>query len=109
MKQRKGVTLTKPKAAPALKLPRAGEVACDEVLFERLRLLRKRLADERGLPPASFFSDVSLRQMAREYPASDREFARISGVGEKKLQEFGAVFLVEIAERFAPIRARSFQ
>jgi ATP-dependent DNA helicase RecQ len=36
--------------------------------------------------------------MAREYPTSDREFARISGVGERKRQEFGAVFLGEIAE-----------
>jgi ATP-dependent DNA helicase RecQ len=98
LKQRKGVTLTKPKAAPPLKLPRAGEVACDEVLFERLRQLRKRLADERGLPPYIIFSDVSLRQMAREYPTNDREFARISGVGERKRQEFGAVFLAEIAE-----------
>jgi ATP-dependent DNA helicase RecQ len=35
--------------------------------------------------------------MARDYPASEREFARISGVGEKKLREFGAVFLAEIA------------
>jgi ATP-dependent DNA helicase RecQ len=98
LKERKGVTLTKPKAAPALKLPRAGEVACDEVLFEQLRRLRKRLADERGLPPYIIFSDVSLRQMAREYPISDREFARISGVGERKRQEFGAVFLTEVAE-----------
>ncbi|PYJ93597.1 MAG: DNA helicase RecQ, partial [Verrucomicrobia bacterium] len=43
------------------------------------------------------FSDVSLRQMARQYPTNEREFARISGVGERKLQEFGAAFLAEIA------------
>jgi len=35
--------------------------------------------------------------MARNYPANDREFSRISGVGEKKLQEFGEIFLTEIA------------
>ena len=35
--------------------------------------------------------------MARDYPASEREFARITGVGEKKLQEFGDAFLAEIA------------
>jgi len=35
--------------------------------------------------------------MAREYPTHEREFARISGVGEKKLREFGAGFLAEIA------------
>ena len=36
--------------------------------------------------------------MARDLPADEREFRNISGVGEKKLQEFGAIFLSEIAE-----------
>ena len=76
---------------------RVGEIACDEALFEKLRGLRKQLADERGVPPYIIFSDVSLRQMARFYPASDREFSRISGVGDKKLREFGEMFLREIA------------
>jgi ATP-dependent DNA helicase RecQ len=84
-------------AVPEPKAHRAGEIACDESLFERLRLFRKRLADERNVPPYIIFSDVSLRQMARDYPADQREFARISGVGEKKLAEFGALFLAEIA------------
>jgi len=66
-------------------------------LFEKLRALRKQLADERSVPSYIIFSDVSLRQMARLYPASDQDFARISGVGEKKLREFGAAFLGEIA------------
>jgi len=38
-----------------------------------------------------------LRQMARFYPANERDFSRISGVGERKLREFGRVFLDEIA------------
>jgi len=97
LKQRRRISLTRPVSAPAQKTRRAGEIACDEPLFDRLRHLRKRLADERGVPPYIVFSDVSLRQMARDYPANEREFARISGVGEKKLQEFGAVFLAEIA------------
>jgi ATP-dependent DNA helicase RecQ len=73
-------------------------IVCDEVLFERLRALRKRLADERDVPAYVVFSDVALRQMAREYPSNEREFSRISGVGESKLREFGAVFMSEIAE-----------
>ncbi len=97
LKERRRITLTKPVSAPAQKARRAGEIACDEALFEHLRQLRKRLADERGVPPYIVFSDVSLRQMAHDYPANEREFARISGVGEKKLQEFGAVFLAEVA------------
>jgi ATP-dependent DNA helicase RecQ len=97
LKQRRKVTLTKPVTAPESKVHRAGEIACDEVLFDRLRKLRKRLADERNVPAYIVFSDVALRQMARDYPDSEREFARISGVGEKKLREFGNVFLAEIA------------
>jgi ATP-dependent DNA helicase RecQ len=100
LKQRKPVHLTQPVSAPEPQehAPRAGEIACDEALFERLRALRGRLAADRGVPPYIIFSDVALRQMARRYPASEREFAGISGVGEKKLREFGAVFLAEIAE-----------
>src|SRR5580658_9681197 len=100
LRERKKIVLTKPMAAPPAapeKMPRAGAIACDEELFERLRRLRKTLADERAVPAYIVFSDVALRQMARYYPASDEEFSRISGVGEKKLQEFGAVFLAEIA------------
>jgi ATP-dependent DNA helicase RecQ len=98
LKQRKPVKLTRPMAPPQLqeKARRAGEIACDEVLFDRLRQLRKRLADERDVPAYIVFSDVALRQMARECPGNEREFARISGVGEKKLREFGNLFLAEI-------------
>jgi ATP-dependent DNA helicase RecQ len=98
LKLRKPVILTKPMAAPEQKLPRVGDIACDEGLFERLRGLRRRLADERGVPPYIIFSDVTLRQMAREYPSSERELSRINGVGEKKRIEFGEKFLAEVAE-----------
>ena len=96
LKTRRKITLTKPVQPNGPQKQRAGEIACDEALFEKLRALRKQLADERGLPSYIIFSDVALRQMARFYPASDREFSRISGVGDKKLREFGAVFLGEI-------------
>jgi len=97
LKQRTKVTLTKPVVAPETKTHHVGEINCDEALFERLRQLRKTLADERDVPAYIIFSDVALRQMARNYPENERDFARISGVGEKKLREFGAVFLGEIA------------
>ena len=97
LKERKTVTLTKPLAAPEKQVSRIGEIECDEELFERLRQLRKRLADERGMPAYIVFSDVALRQMARDYPGNADEFVRISGVGEKKLKEFGDIFLMEIA------------
>jgi ATP-dependent DNA helicase RecQ len=97
LKERRKITLTKPAVAPETKVRHVGEITCDEVLFERLRALRKTLADERDVPAYIIFSDVALRQMARNYPESERDFARISGVGEKKLREFGDIFLGEIA------------
>ena len=97
LKSRQKITLTKPVAPTEPAKHRAGEIACDEVLFEKLRALRKQLADERAVPPYIIFSDVSLRQMARFYPANEKDFSRISGVGERKLREFGEVFLREIA------------
>ena len=93
--QRTPVTLARPAVAP--ETPRAAAPAYDDALFERLRQLRKRLADERDVPAYIVFSDVALRQMARDYPSSEREFSRVSGVGERKLREFSAVFLAEIA------------
>src|SRR6266545_1963596 len=71
---------------------------CDEPLFERLRMLRKRLADERDVPAYVVFSDVALRQMARDYPSNEGEFSRISGVGATKLRDFGATFMREITD-----------
>jgi ATP-dependent DNA helicase RecQ len=96
LKTRQKITLTKPVAPTEPEKHHIGEIACDEVLFEKLRILRKQIADERAVPSYIIFSDVSLRQMARFYPAQNAGFSRISGVGEKKLQEFGAIFMREI-------------
>ena len=65
-------------------------------LFERLRQLRKRLADEEGVPPYIVFSDAALRAMCVARPATDDEFLAVSGVGPVKLKRYGAAFLAEI-------------
>jgi ATP-dependent DNA helicase RecQ len=96
LRERQSIRLTKSVTAPKQRPARVGEISCDEVLFERLRHLRKRLADERSVPPYIVFSDVSLRQMARDYPANEEQFAQISGVGEQKLKRFGEIFILEI-------------
>ncbi len=93
---RSKVTLTKPVTAPDKVVSHVGEIACDELLFEKLRRLRKELADARAVPSYIVFSDVALRQMARLYPQTEADFSRISGVGASKLRDFGAQFLEEI-------------
>jgi ATP-dependent DNA helicase RecQ len=97
---RQPVTLTKPLALPKVKrvAARTGEINCDELLFARLRSVRKQLADERGVPAYIIFGDTTLRQMARDYPTKVSDLVGVSGVGEKKRLEFGAIFTRAIAE-----------
>jgi ATP-dependent DNA helicase RecQ len=87
---------------------KAGAIECDEALFERLRALRRHLADERGVPAYIIFSDVSLREMARKYPTNSTEFRHIPGVGEQKLKDFGEAFLSEIRSHLAANPRRTF-
>jgi len=70
--------------------------ADDRALFERLRGVRRTIAQERGVPPYLVFSDVSLRDMARRRPTLPHEFLEVKGVGEWKADEFGAEFLAAI-------------
>ena len=76
---------------------RQGDIECDEILFNRLRDLRKKLADERKVPAYVIFGDATLRQMAREYPQGDDAMAHIFGMGAKKRAEFSELFASEIS------------
>jgi ATP-dependent DNA helicase RecQ len=96
LKDRRPITLTKPLEAGARRTERAGEIACDELLFDKLRQLRKQLADAQGLPAYIVFGDNSLRLMARQYPTTEGEFRRISGVGDAKWKAYGPQFLEEV-------------
>ena len=70
----------------------------DSELFEHLRALRKRLADEHGLPPYVVFHDATLREMAARRPRTLNEFAELSGVGQAKLARYGDLFIAAIVE-----------
>ena len=70
----------------------------DAELFGKLRELRYRIATEQGVPPYVVFNDASLRDMARNRPATDLEFLEVSGVGQVKLERYGEAFLALIAE-----------
>jgi len=76
--------------------PEPTEAIPDHGLFERLRALRKKLADERQVPAFVVFGDRALRDMAARKPRTRREFLDVHGVGQKKLEEYGDCFLAEI-------------
>ena len=76
--------------------PRPGDFAYDEVLFERLRIVRKRLADDAGVPPFVIFTDATLAEMAAVQPTDEAALLAVSGVGKHKLRRFGGEFLDEI-------------
>ncbi len=65
----------------------------EDAAFERLRLLRKRLADTQGVPPYVIFHDATLREMAQRKPRTLEECAQIRGVGEAKLARYGQHFI----------------
>jgi ATP-dependent DNA helicase RecQ len=68
--------------------------------FESLRALRRRLAEEQNLPPYVVFHDSTLREMVARKPASLAELGRLPGLGQAKLERYGAEFLSEICRLF---------
>ncbi|MEX1024569.1 MAG: DNA helicase RecQ [Planctomycetota bacterium] len=94
-KSKRSATAPRARAAAAEVVELSDE---DEELFERLRALRRQLAQERGVPPYLIFNDRTLAQMASVRPASRAEFMTVKGVGEKKAEDLGEVFLAAIAE-----------
>lgn len=65
----------------------------DMALFERLRVLRREIAEEGGVPAYVVFGDAALREMARLRPTSASEMLEVKGVGRTKLERFGDAFL----------------
>lgn len=70
----------------------------DEGLFDALRAVRRELAAERGVPAYVIFGDASLRDMARRRPSNLAALRTISGVGDKKLADFGDAFVHAIVD-----------
>jgi len=74
----------------------AGAAAPDSALFEALRALRKRIADEAGVPPYVVFPDRTLRELARLKPGSVEDLEGVFGVGAHKAERYGPAFTAEI-------------
>jgi ATP-dependent DNA helicase RecQ len=60
--------------------------------------LRKEVAEAEKVPPFVIFSDSALKDMCLKLPLTDKEFLKVSGVGEHKLTKYGAPFIQKIIE-----------
>lgn len=70
----------------------------DRKLFAKLRKLRKSIADEENIPPYVVFNDATLLEMAEQMPIKASELLSVNGVGQRKLERFGAPFMAIICD-----------
>lgn len=102
LRQEKTLILTKPRNKQTTKKLQRKTMTlpsnCDSVLFEKLRRLRKQLAEKASVAPFIIFSDATLTEMATVLPINEISLFAISGVGQKKLESYGKVFLGIIKE-----------
>jgi len=73
----------------------------EQALFETLRVLRRTIAGELGVPPYVVFADTTLDELARVRPSTQAAMLDVRGVGQKKLATFGQQFLAAIAAHCA--------
>ena len=101
LKGKEEIFLTKKEKKQPKKRKTALAQAVDAVLFQRLREVRKKLADKAHVPPYVIFSDVTLQEMASYFPQTEEAFSEIKGVGLQKLERYGNIFIEEIKEYIA--------
>ncbi|WP_461198456.1 DNA helicase RecQ [Enterococcus sp. N249-2] len=92
-----GIDVLLGKAQVFRKQTKVKQLVVDDALFDQLRSLRLTLAQEQNLPPYVVFSDQTLRELAETQPKSPIEFLQIKGVGQNKLDKYGAAFLALLA------------
>lgn len=86
----------KKKAAPKPSVAKDSWEGVDRALFEVLRQLRRELAKQRAVPAYIVFTDATLRDLARKRPLTQDALLRVSGIGMKKLEQYGEELLSEI-------------
>ena len=94
----KRVDFVKPLLAGSLKpslkggpLPNAAKI--QDGLFQKLRELRKMIADSKGVPPYMVFGDNTLKEMSERMPVNEFRMRAVSGVGEQKFNQYGEAFI----------------
>ncbi|AFZ26827.1 ATP-dependent DNA helicase RecQ [Cylindrospermum stagnale PCC 7417] len=96
MKRQRTVSIAVPVAQKVTWEEGSTKAAEAEVLVQRLRSLRKQLADEQSVPPYVIFHDSTLKLMSQVQPQTLIDFGKLSGVGSHKLAQYGEKFLAEI-------------
>lgn len=96
MRRQRSVHLVVPEQKKATQEDQNLKRAGIEILFDKLRKLRKQIADEQSVPPYVVFADSTLKLMAQTQPQTLAEFGELSGVGTHKLTQYGAKFIAEI-------------
>jgi ATP-dependent DNA helicase RecQ len=79
-----------------IEIKKPKEVVLNEALFEKLRALRKTIADSEGIAPYMVFHDKTLAEISSARPVSDFELGEVSGVGGHKLEKYGEAFINEV-------------
>jgi ATP-dependent DNA helicase RecQ len=93
----RALPLVPPSAGAAASLP--GAIEFDDALFQRLRALRRALADGEGVPAYIVFSDAVLTRMAAMRPEDEAGLLAVPGVGPAKLARYGDAFLRVLREK----------
>lgn len=104
LKGNEKVILTKPEMKVIITKKEEAETSYDKMLFNKLRTLRKQIADKQNVPPYIIFSDKSLKEMSVYFPQNEDQFSQISGVGEEKLYKYSKSFLREIIDYCKPLK-----
>ena len=86
------------KKAEAKKLRLAEDDAVGQQLHQRLKDLRRRLADDEDVPPYIILGDVTLTALAVQKPRSHQELLEVYGIGTVKAERFGPAILRVIKE-----------
>ncbi|GAV20452.1 ATP-dependent DNA helicase RecQ [Mariprofundus micogutta] len=81
----------------------------DEPLFKKLVTLREKIAEKEDVPPHVVFSDVTLTELAQRKPTDESSLNSISGVGQHKLEAYGAAFIQVIADHAKKSGSKSEQ
>lgn len=102
LKGEQSIFLRKDPASNGVRVKRATtplNKTVDEGLWEALRGLRRQLAEQQSVPPYVIFHDATLMEMVEQRPVTLQALGRLPGIGERKLAQYGDLFL-DVIQRY---------